>query len=390
MLKCRPMEKIGYILILAVLFSLSALAVSSPSLADTVGPPGSILPMDAGLSLSYQDGHWDLLSVAVPFDFLGCGFQFGWVPLNWGPAPGDNLAFSPTRGHLMLYMTRDFGGMEVIPPFHWEQAYIFLEPRNGIDRYMVARRYRIEAGRWSLGYSEAALLTGEFSPWYLNPYPMIPLEVTQLVLQYLKAEGGRNDYCNMIMAVDARYQGERTAWYGSLFVDDMPPTSTWAIHYKVGIQGGMELEEPFGWAKTRLWLDYTAISRHTFSFYEEMPQGDYVDGDDLLGHPLGPDADLITARLTWTSSGSWVALQRERHGEGRFPDPHDVVTDQTFELLTGIVETAYWFKGGRSFALTDRLSVQLELGAAYVLNLDNVLDATGTRFNLAAQMAYTF
>ncbi|MGE5551266.1 MAG: hypothetical protein ACM3ZC_12175 [Bacteroidota bacterium] len=343
-----------------------------------------------GLSFSMVDGTLYPLNAAIQGRLFTYDLRLGYIPLNWGPAPVNNLSLSPTRGHLMLWMQNDFTGMELIPPFHWEQAYIFLEPRNGAARYMLARRYKIEAGRWRLGYVEAALLTGDFSPWYLNPYPLIPLEVTQLMLQYLDADGGGNEYCNMIMAIDAKYHGDHANGYVSVYVDDLPPTSDWVSHYKLGIQAGLEFTKPLGCEDTRLWLDYTAITRHTYTFYDTWPQGDYVDGGLLLGHPLGPDADLLTARLIWTGSDTYLELQRERHGEGRFPDPMDPVTAQTFELLTGVVETSYWLKGGRTFAVQDCLRLDLELGVAYVENAANEPGAAGVRYSLEARVTYKF
>ena len=223
-----------------------------------------------------------------------------------------------------------------------------------------------------------------------QPLPLIPLEVTQLVLQYLDDEGGGNLYCNMVMAVDLRYDGERFSPYFSVYVDDLPPTGEWNSHYKVGLQAGAEIEEPFGWAGTRLWLDYTAIARHTYSYWTEWPQGDYVDGALLLGHPLGPDADLLTGRLTWTGTGAWVEIRRERHGEGRFPDAMDPVAEQTLELLTGIVETSYWIRTGRTFTPADGLTLEFALGGAYVTNLDNAEGRTGTRTDLGLRLTYEF
>lgn len=342
------------------------------------------------ISLSYFDGRLYPLSAALDWDWLGLDFKLGWLPLDWGPSPGYDLSFSATRGHFMLYMTGDFSGMELIPPFHWEQAYIRLEPRAGAGRLMIARRYEVEAGRWTLGYVEAALLTGDYSLWYLNPYPLIPLEVTQLALQYLGAESGENLYCNMIMDVDVKYHGDGFQWYISFYVDDLPPTAEWVSHYKIGLQAGLEVDRPFNLDGTRLWLDYTAITRHTYSYWAEWPQGDYVDGSLLIGHPLGPDADLLTIRLTWQDRKTWVELQRERHGEGRFPDPMDPVTEQTLEFLTGVVETSYWLKAGRAFALGERLELCLELGAAHVANLDNTAGKTGSGFCLNMQVEYEF
>lgn len=70
---------------------------------------------------------------------------------------------------------------------------------------LLARRYEVDWGRLTLGYYEAGLLTEGVSAWYLNPYPLVPLEVTQLVLEHLEAEGAGP--VNMVMAVDATCHG---------------------------------------------------------------------------------------------------------------------------------------------------------------------------------------
>ena len=315
---------------------------------------------------------------------------FGWLPLDWGPAPGDDLAFSPTRGHLMLYMRNRFAGMELIPPFAWEQAYLFLEPVAGRDRYMIARRYEVAAGRWTLGYIEAAVLTGGFSPWYLNPYPLIPLMVTQLCLQYLEDPGGENRFCNAIMHIDARYDGERGSAYFAFFADDLPPTSTWANHYKIGLQLGGGWKDPFGLEGAELRVDYVGITRHTYTFYAENPEGDWVDGGLFLGHPLGPDADRLTIGLVWKDKDRRLELRRERHGEGRYRDPQEPVAGQTLEFLTGVVETSYLVGGGGSFCLGEDLTLDLGLYAGWVENLANQPGRRGSRFEMEAVLAYAF
>ncbi|MGE5599085.1 MAG: hypothetical protein ACM3XS_06870, partial [Bacteroidota bacterium] len=375
----RSPFKTGAIL-LAILLCFGAAAPSRAAEGEC--------PAGPELSVTYVNGGIHPCHVSWEGMLRGYEIEIGWVPLNWGPSREGNLSFAPVRGHLMLRMAGDFSGMELIPPFHWEQAYILLEPRAGEGRGMVARRYEILAGRWRLGYIEAALLTGDFSPWYLNPYPLIPLEVTQLVLQYLGDPGGENRCCNMIMALDASRDGDRLDIFGSLYVDDLPPTGEWASHYKVGLQAGCRLERPLGWAGTELSLEYTAITRHTYTFYAEWPQGDYVDGDLLLGHPLGPDADLVRARLSWDEGEKWLEVRRERHGEGRFPDPMEPVAVRTWELLTGTVETTYWLRGGCSFALAGRLRLELEAGAGYARNLDHIAGRTGMRWSLEALLAY--
>ncbi len=341
-------------------------------------------------SASYVDGRWNPLSLAVETRVLGYDLKVGWFPLNWGPAPSYNLTFSPTRGHLGVFMSADYHGTEMIPPFHWEQAYLFLGSRNGMERYMITRRYQIKVWRFGLGYAESTLLTGDFSPWYLDPYPFIPLMVTQLFLTYLGAERSGNLTSNATMAVDARYDGGRADLYFSFFVDDLPPTRTWANHFKIGVQAGVQIDRPFNWSGTSLWLDYTGITRHTYAYHKEWPQGDYVDGGLLLGHPLGPDADLLSIRLNLGSGKTWFELQRERHGEGRFPDPMDEVTRPTLEFLTGIVETGYWFRAGHAFAIGGRLQADLACGAAYVANMGNAAGKTGLDADLSARLAYVF
>ena len=370
---------LGFLLVLAGL-----VFAAGPAFALEITPPSSF-------SLSCRDGRLYPFELAFSWEIGGYEMAFGWLPLDWGPAPGDDLAFAPTRGHLMVYMKNRFAGMELIPPFNWEQAYIFLEPVAGQSRYMIARRYEVAAGRWTLGYIEAAVLTGDFSPWYLNPYPLIPLMVTQLTLQYLGAPGGENRFCNAIMHVDARYSGERASAYVAFFADDMPPTSSWANHYKIGLQLGGGLKEPFGLKDTELQVDYVGITRHTYTFYAENPEGDWVDGDLFLGHPLGPDADQLTVSFVWEKKGRWLAFRRERHGEGRrYRDPQEPVTAQTLEFLTGVVETSYLVGGGGSFCLGEHLTLDLGLYAGYVSNLKNIPGRRGTRLELEAKLTYAF
>lgn len=114
---------INRILVAALIAASFGLAHSLPAFA-AYDDTHSNITEPKNLSLSFLAGSLYPYSTALGWAWQGLDFRLGWMPLNWGPSPHENLFLSPTRGHLMLYMHGDFAGMELIPPFHWEQAHI--------------------------------------------------------------------------------------------------------------------------------------------------------------------------------------------------------------------------------------------------------------------------
>ncbi|MGQ9778269.1 MAG: hypothetical protein ACUVRM_00125 [Bacillota bacterium] len=338
--------------------------------ADYLGP----------LILRLDGDDLDLDSFYLRGRLWGYAWRAGVVPVDWGPSPAEDLLFSGRHGLLSVWAMADYRGFEILPALHYENFYARLAPRDGSDRYLIGRRYTFGGQNWRAGFIETVLLSGDFSPYYLLPYPFFPLSVGKV---FLTACGvGDPKDANLLYGLDLTWQGERSKAYIALLIDEAPLTSAWEGPWRVGLQLGGQRQGIFGRPELSFWAEYTALSRYVFTYHEGYARGDYCDGDELLGHPLGPDADLLRLRLTKKEKGGrsfWAELTRERHGEGGFGDRWDPSAGQILEFLTGTVETAWGIGLGFNLPLGEEGCLGLTLSSALVENLDHHAGETGGR-----------
>lgn len=331
------------------------------------------------LELRLDEGGFDLDSLYLQGALWGCTWRIGVVPVDWGPSPAEDLLFSGRHGLLSVWAITDYRGFEILPALHYENFYARLAPRDGSDRWLIGRRYTFGGGRWRAGFTETALLSGDFSPYYLIPYPFFPLSVGKV---FLTACGvGDPKDANLLYGLDLAWEGEKGNAYAALLVDEAPLTAAWEGPWRIGLQLGGERRGFRGRPDLSLWAEYTAVSRYAFTYHEGYARGDYCDGSELLGHPLGPDADLLRLRLTKAESGRslWLELSLERHGEGGFGDRWDPSRGQALEFLTGTVETAYWLGFGLGFPVGEEGRLELALSSAWVENCAHRTGETGWR-----------
>ncbi|NLG84758.1 MAG: hypothetical protein GX493_09195, partial [Firmicutes bacterium] len=176
--------------------------------------------------------------------------------------------------------------------------------------------------------------------------------------------------------------------YAALLIDEAPLTSAWEGPWRVGFQLGGEKGDVFGRPELSFWVEYTAISRYTFGYPEGYSRGDYVDGHELLGHPLGPDADLLRLRLTREKEGRffWLELTRERHGEGGLDDRWDPSCGESLAFLTGTVETARGCGLGLGLPFGGENRLEFALSTARVKNRDHHPGEEGWRCRVELRM----
>lgn len=316
--------------------------------------------------------------------------RLGFMPVDWGPAPGENLLFGDRARLPLLWFATDFSGFEILPAMHYETFYARLSP-GGAGRYLIGRRYTVSGNQWEIGLTETALLSGDFSPYYLIPYPFFPLSVCKVFLDRSRVGDSRD--ANLLYGLDyTRTWGDLSA-YIAFMADEIPLTKSWDGPWRVGLQIGAERQGVLGRDDLALSAEYTAISRYAFTYYEEYEDGDYQSGGRPLGHSLGPDADLLRLRLTkdFQTWRGWCELARERHGEGRFrEDRWDTADGRDLAFLTGTVEASYWLNLGFDISLGECWRLKLEAGAAGVKNEGNVPGAAGSAARAAVKMAYSF
>lgn len=234
--------------------------------------------------LMYSAKNWSLLA--------------GRQVLHWGPGHTGSLltsGFAPSLDmiHFKAQLGRfQFQGFNSILGRGGD-----TEEKQNINRYFSGHRLSYRFNFLELGFHETMMYGGpeeSMHGGYLNI--IIPYYLTD-VMQVQK----RKD--NVTLAMDASlYYPENWRFYGQLAVDEYyyeqehyPNQTAWLA--------GFDWIEGFGW--NRLWLtaEYVRISRWIYNYGAQAYWNRLNYYNSILGHPLGPDSDLlyISAELLLTS-----------------------------------------------------------------------------------------
>jgi hypothetical protein len=145
---------------------------------------------------------------------------------------------------------------------------------------------------------------------------------------------------NPFWAFDVSWRPWRgTRLYGEYLIDDFQYDSD-AEPNEIGFVVGGETADPPGLSGAVFGLEYARVNRWTYG--QNKPWNRYVQHGFCIGHPLGPDADGLWARLSRPVTGAarvQVELARVRKGEGRIEDDRSSVVPFTERFPSGVVET---------------------------------------------------
>ncbi len=211
------------------------------------------------------------------------------------------------------------------------------------NRYLVGHRLDLTLHRtFRLGMFETVLFGGEGRPpelYYLNP------------LQFFHAaQLNENVNDNTILGADFTFLPVKgVGAYGQFIVDDFQIDNRTAGDKEPnewGLMVGVATAGRFGSAIPDIKLEYTRLTNHTY--HQRDPRNRYLYRNQLIGHPLGPDADSISLAVRFWPTGyfsSEIEAAYRRKGEGSirssWDEPWLLATgeyDETFP--TGIVEKA--------------------------------------------------
>jgi hypothetical protein len=192
-------------------------------------------------------------------------------------------------------------------------------------------------------------------------------------------------------------RGLRT--YGELLIDDISFSSAYKP-LQVGFQIGGHLTYPSVPLEALSFrAEYTRVFNYVYSVWYHH---DYVYHDRALGYFLGPDSEDIFFRWsvdTSRSTGIWIDLERQRHGEGRLGSawdegrldrPDDTYDKKSSTEFQGIVETTYRFAATGRLWLSDYGTAFLSCGYFRKENTDNVLGRTEDGLLLETRLSLSF
>jgi hypothetical protein len=184
---------------------------------------------------------------------------------------------------------------------------------------MAAHRLEIAiSSRFRLGLQEAVVYGRRGFDF---PY-MIPVAV----MVGTQSFAGSTDNLTFGLDAAALLPG-RLKIYGALFFDDLRKFSPGAFANKHAVQVGAFWANPLGVPDTDLRAEYVRLEPFVYSHDFSINTWEHFDA--LLGHPAGPNADRLSARLEHRVGSRLevgLGLARERRGENPV-DPSGTITN---------------------------------------------------------------
>lgn len=256
--------------------------------------------------VEYCTKRWSLL---VGRDFI-----------HWGPGRTGALLSSGHAPALdMIKLTFDVGNFRFTAFNALLGRANEAEGEEKINRYFSGHRLSLRLRRLELGVSETILYGGpkeSISPFYFNP--LIPYYLSDTM-----QEENRKD--NVALAVDAAiYWPVGFRWYGQAVIDEYQYEGEGPNN--VGLLFGFEWLDVLGWSRFRLNAEYVCISRWTYNYELTAPWNKMIYFNGILGHPIGPDADLIHVEPeVYLGSGILIRIPVNyvRGGETSVHTPYD-------------------------------------------------------------------
>jgi hypothetical protein len=291
----------------------------------------------------------DVETAAIYFTKGGLSMTLGRQRMFWGPQP-VNLILSETAEPLDMFsagyekgrlkFSFIFARLDQSRPD--SSDYLRLPNQTFNDnRYLVGHRLDILFRKnIRLGLFETSIFGGEGRPpelYYLNP------------LQFFHAaQVNENEDDNTIVGFDLFWMPWRgLGMYGQMIIDDFQfdnKSQGDQEPNEIGWMCGLLRTGRIGTLSPDIKLEYVRIANRTY--HQSQPRNRYLYRNELLGHPLGPDADSLSILFRfWPSVKQFTELELSycRHGEGSIYAPWsepwvDVTGDYSEPFPTGIVE----------------------------------------------------
>ncbi len=212
---------------------------------------------------------------------------------HWGPGYSGSLILSDNSSGFM--QARGIKEVELGKPFGRLKITQFL---SGIDDegqhlYLFGRRYeRPLSRRWYVGISETAKTSKTPNPLIL----VLPFYLYQHLFLDIDEE------FNTLYSADVLFRNPRgQEFYGELLIDDITAPRIFGERFdrprKTGYLLGLYLPGVFGRRESSFRAEYIFIDPLTYgATRDDFPELAYIHNMDVIGHPIGPNAEAIYLR----------------------------------------------------------------------------------------------
>jgi len=306
---------------------------------------------------------------------------------QWGPGRTGSLIMSgrttplPHAGYRLVVGKADY--VRLVGVMESEQR-----------RRLLGHRLEYTPTSWlRLGVSETAVVSGEASALLYWPFPGLPLYALQRAVS--QRDIAQDSLINVNFGADfvatLPEKGRRPELeaYGELLIDDAQGTISDRDSVPDFLGGLVGVRVPRFTSDPRFsaYLEYVAISSYVYS--HRNPDNNYVYRGTMIGHNLGPDADMLAAVTEFRpDSKTAVSLSGAvvRHGESEIGHPWSPAEGRDREFPSGVVEKT--IKASLEVERTLREPVliagRLELGTT--LNKGHVQGSTCTYWRAGAAL----
>jgi hypothetical protein len=284
-------------------------------------PPSGFSPFHFGIEhgrhlyvdWGYATAHTGPLDVSM-----------GRIPMRWGPGRFSQLLISGNAPALdVLKIDLDLGSRITFSGFT-------ATVNSDSSTWLSAHRLDITPiENLRVGLSEAVLYTAGG----------IDLAYANLILPWYPVQWNEREDDNAFLTMDATWRPLRgLALYGEFLIDDIQYENINSVPNKLGYTFGADGFHPESGLGAV--VEYTAVQRYVYS--QRKVVNYYLHDGRIIGCPLGPDADMMTAALSWCGIPGITAELRgsyTRNGEADVYEgwPDSVQAGGPFP--SGIVET---------------------------------------------------
>ncbi|MEE8578010.1 MAG: capsule assembly Wzi family protein [candidate division Zixibacteria bacterium] len=273
---------------------------------------------------------------------------FGRQRLFWGPKPVNLVLSAAVRPLDLLSAQYRMGRLSYSFVFaridksrpNSADSLRFPEASFQDNRYLAGHRIDFRMHKQlRVGLFETVLYGGEGRPielYYLNPLQF-----------YHGAQLNADENDNTILGIDFNWMPfESFSLYSQFIIDDFQIDKKVQGDQEpdeIGLMVGAMRSGSVGSMNPDISFEYVRITNRTYN--QALPRNRYLYRNQVLGHPLGPDADSLSMTIRfWPSRFQTVAfeLAASRHGEGSIYDEWDepwqtAVGDYDEPFPTGVV-----------------------------------------------------
>ena len=299
------------------------------------------------------------------------GILFGRSRWHWGPGQEGSLLLSRTSPQLTGIAFRA----------HHQALRADGVALNATLAQAAGEQLAAHRIEWQLtdglraGVSEAARYkSATWQPLYLVGF--IPYVLVQRLEVQSEPDSSAALRNNVLMSCDVTWRvAEGTRIYGELLLDDVhvsSPNNPNKIGYQVGWEGaGTVADQRVTWGG-----EWTRINRYVYTSYYGRS---YVEQNQPLGFPTGPDSRRIRLRGTWDPSPDWTVFgfaTNSDKGENNLDEPYIPGSGHVRpSRFLGIVETTREIEMGARYWPASGVYVSVSGGYRWTSNAGHVFGA---------------